>query len=268
MSFLVVFGEVVLEVGFGAPADLATVDGPDVLLAPFSDGVEFGVQFVVGVESGLGNGPVEDGLLDGATALGVVSAVAESAAGGDLGQVGEGVVEPDVGEPEVELAEAGRVDDEAALGKEDQFAGRGGVAALGIGFADGEGGLDPFAVDAVDEGRLADAGGAEDDGGRAGKQEFADAGKGTAGSGADGEDRMFAGDGLDFGNVGFDVVAEVGLVEEDDRSGAALVDHDEEALDAAEVQGFVEGLNNEGDVDVGGEDLAGSGAAGDLAVEG
>ena len=49
--------------------------------------------------------------------------------------------------------------------------------------------------------------------------------------------------------------AEVGLVKDDDRSGAALPDHDHLPFEPAEVEVGIQSLDEENDVDVGGQDL-------------
>lgn len=63
------------------------------------------------------------------------------------------------------------------------------------------------------------------------------------------------GDGGDFVEEGLGVVAEVGLGEEYEGLGAGFAGEGEVAFEAAEVEVFVEGGAEEGDVDVGGEDL-------------
>ena len=44
------------QVGLGAAAGLAAVDGPRVLLPAFGDAVELGLELLVGVDPGLGEG--------------------------------------------------------------------------------------------------------------------------------------------------------------------------------------------------------------------
>lgn len=194
-----------------------------------------------------------------------MTAIAEPALMGKGGDVGKGDVEAVIGGPQMEFPEARGIDDEAAVGEEDEFAGGGGVATLGVPFTDREGGLDAFAVEAVDKAGFSNAGRAEDDGGGAGGEEFPEAGEGATGAGADDEDGMPAGDAADFVGDGIGIGAEIGLVEDDDGLGAAFVDHHEEPFEAAMIDGFAEGLDHEGEIDVGGQDLNGGLASGDLA---
>lgn len=72
---------------------------------------------------------------------------------------------------------------------------------------------------------------------------------------------------MGFGDAGIEVLAEVGFIQEDDGSGAAAGGHEEVAFEEAGIEAGIEGLDEEGDFDVGGEDLFSGFAAGDLAGE-
>src|SRR5205085_6775438 len=73
------------------------------------------------------------------------------------------------------------------------------------------------------------------------------------------DDRHARGDGAQDGEVRLDVDHEVGLVEHEHGGAAAGSGHGDEALEAAWVEIAVGGGDDEGDVDVGGQVLAGTG---------
>lgn len=84
-----VFGGVVEEVGAGAGADAATVDGPLVFAVAMGDGLEFALELEEALKAGGVEAAVGGVLTDGAAGLGFVAAIAEAAGGGDLDDVGE-----------------------------------------------------------------------------------------------------------------------------------------------------------------------------------
>ena len=107
---------------------------------------------------------------DGAARLGVVGAVGEPALVEQLRDVLERLVDAVVGDPELELADPGRVDDERARRQLDQLAAGRRVASLAV-LADLLGREQLLARERVDERRLADARRAEQHGRRAGLEE-------------------------------------------------------------------------------------------------
>ena len=86
---------------------------------------------------------------------------------------GKACFEPSAGNPDVEFSHARRVNDHAALGEENHLAPRSGMPAFGVIRAHFHGGLDVFAIEPVDQARLADARGADEHGGVAGLDQFA-----------------------------------------------------------------------------------------------
>ena len=97
-----------------------------------------------------------------ASRLLVMAAVAEAAGARVRGHVGEHRVQAALAFPQLQLAQAGRVHEHAALGQHDQLALGGGVAAAGIVLAHLARVLAVPAQQPVDQRRLADAGGSEE----------------------------------------------------------------------------------------------------------
>lgn len=73
--------------------------------------------------------------------------------------------------------------------------------------------------------------------------------------GRNGQDVRPGSDRKDLGREKRGIGAEVGLVEDYDRSGVALPDHDHLPFEPAEVEVGIQSLDEENDVDVGGQDL-------------
>lgn len=240
--FLFAFGDAVFALGHGG--DFA---------------VELHVIFEAG---GIQRAGVEGGA-DGAGGFVLVAAVGEFALGGEGVDVGEGVDEGVGGFAECEAAETGGVDDEAAGGGADEVAEGGAVATFVVEFAGFHHVLDVGVGECVDEGGLADAGGTEDDGGGSGGEVMADGVEGGGRFDADGVEGGVAGDGAGLVEEGLGVFAEVGFGEEDDGACAGFAGEGEVAFEAAEVEVFVEGGAEEGEVDVGGEELLVGGESAD-----
>lgn len=169
--------------------------------------------------------------------------------------VGEGALEAFCGVPELKFAHAGRVDEDAAAGYEEELARSGGVASAIVGVADGIGELAVLAEDGVDERGFADAGGAEKRTGTGFADDLAEFGEAIAAAGAGEQDANAEAGGLSFGEQSGGVVAGVGFVEDKDGSRAAFPGEAEVAFEAAGVEFAIERSDEEERVDVGGDDL-------------
>src|SRR4051812_6327737 len=99
--------------------------------------------------------------LDRAAGLPLVPAVGEAAALGQLLDLGEGRLDPLVPLPELDLPHSGGIDEQPAGGGAEELAVGGGVPAAVVPLADLACTLDLAPEQAVDQGRLADARGAE-----------------------------------------------------------------------------------------------------------
>ena len=82
---------------------------------------------------------------------------------------GEGVVDVLGIGPELQLAQAGEIHQQPSSGHEDEFAMRGGVAALAVALTDERCGLARLAKQRVHDGGLACTGGADESGGLGGR---------------------------------------------------------------------------------------------------
>ena len=112
-----------------------------------------------------------------------------------------------------------------------------------------------LAEERVDQRRLADAGRAQDRGGRARPEVRPQLVEPLAGPRRDRDRRDARRDRVDRDEAAVDVVGQVGLVEDDDRGDLARPRDREVALDPAQVEVVVEPGDEQGDVDVGGHDL-------------
>lgn len=92
-----------------------------------------------------------------AARLARVSAIAETALRREFRDVVEDSADGIGAGPQLDLAQAGRVNQEGAGGKLDEFAGRSGVTAAGVGLPGGRGSVYLGAEDSVEQGRLAGA---------------------------------------------------------------------------------------------------------------
>ena len=199
--------------------------------------------------------PVVERAADRAARLALVAAVAEAAGRGQRVDVVERRLDALVRAGDLERADAGRVDEQGAAGQHEQLAMGRRVAAARVVVADGGGRLALLAEQRVDQGGLADAGRAEHDRGPAGAQVLAEVRDVVAGQGAEDDDGHAGGDGLDRDEPALEVVGDVGLVEDDDRADAARPGDGQVALQPAQVEVVVEARDDEGDVDVGRDDL-------------
>src|ERR1017187_7632652 len=102
-----------------------------------------------------------------------MGAVAEVAAHRQRVDLGKSLLRSFTANPDVEFSHARRVNDHASLWEENHLAPRSGMPAFGVIRAHFHGGLDVFAIEAVDEARLADPPGADEHGGVAGPDQLA-----------------------------------------------------------------------------------------------
>lgn len=229
---------------------------------------EFGFEFSETGEAGGVEGALLEGFEDGTTGFAGVGAGAQVTADSQFGDFGKSLGQSAIGDPQVEFAEAGGVDDQSAAGEEDEFAPGGGVTSFAVLFPDFEGGLDGLAVQAVDQTGFADPGRADEGAGATVGQATTQFAEAASGAGADGEEGgVGTGHLTGFGEGGVEVGAEIGFIEHDHRAGATFQGHDEEAFEAPRSDGEVEAMDDEGDIDIGGEDLGGGFATGDFAGE-
>jgi len=105
----------------------------------------------------------------GATRLTVVPTIMKFTLSRDSVDVVEGVFDGrHAGLPELELAHAGRIDDEGSRGRDQQLSSRGGVATFAVFNTDVTGVLNVFAEDSIDNRGFTDAGRSEQRDGAAG----------------------------------------------------------------------------------------------------
>ena len=83
---------------------------------------ELADELRIAIQAFGGEGTVADGGQDGAAGLGLVGAVGEAARGGQVLDLGEGRGDPLGAVPQLQLAQAGRVQDQATAGPDDQLA--------------------------------------------------------------------------------------------------------------------------------------------------
>ena len=226
------------------------------------------LELDVALPAGGFEGAVVERLPHRAARFGTVPTVTETALCGERFDVLERHAEALFISPQLQLAHARGVDDDAAAGLDDQLAMRRGVAPAPVvltHFADGE----LSTEEGVDKRGLADTGQAEQrDRGSTG-QVLPQAVEALTMHGTDRIDRHTKRDRFDLRQASIDVVTHVGLVEHDDRIGPAVPGDGKVALDPPQVEGpaAVEATDEEHRVDIGGNDLLLRTAAGDLARE-
>src|SRR3954454_12649759 len=205
--------------------------------------------------------------LDGAAGLPLMLAVAEAALLPQLFDLREGRLDPLVPFPELDLAQARRIDEQAAAGGQEQLAVRGGVPAAVVPLAHLARALGVAAEKTVDERRLADARGAEEAHGPARHEVGRELLAILSSQGAHAVDGYPQGDRLLLQQAGLGVRAAVELVEDDHGLGTAVPGGGEIALDAAGIEVAVEAGDEEDRVHVGGHALLLGALAGALAGE-
>ena len=201
-----------------------------------------------------------------------MGAVAEPAAPGDRldlgGDFGERRGHPRLGVPQRQLAHPRRVEDQRPGRQQDQLAMGGGVPAVRVSLADVLGGHPLGAGQRIDQGGLADARRAQQHRGPAGRQEVAELRQPLAGAHRHRQHRRPGGDGEDLGGQALDVVAGVGLGQQEHRPRPALQRGGQVAFQPARVEIGVQRGRQQGHVDVGGHHLHRLGGAGGHAGEG
>ena len=212
--------------------------------------------------------PLLDRGTDRAAGLVRVAAVREAAGGEEPAHVLEGRVEARPVGPELDLAQARRVEEQGAAGQGDQLAVGRGVSAALVGRAHLARLLLLAAEEPVDQGGLADTGGAQERHRAAGREPRHEGFQPLARLGRGHEHRHAGGDPLDLAAAGIDVGAQVGLVEQHDREGPALPGEDERPLDPPGVEVPVEAHHQEDRVHVGGQHLGDGAVPGRASDEG
>jgi len=205
-----------------------------------------------GFESAFG-----DGGEDGAARLGAVVAVPELALEGEGFDVGEFGGETFAFAPELDFAHARGGDDDASGVEEDHLAPGGGVSTFTVAWADLGGECEVLSCESVDEEGFSDARTSEKDGGFSGAEEGSQRVEAEVEECADGVNWDARGGRFDLEDALVRFGTEVGLVEEDDGHGATLPGEGDVTLDGGEVEvtSAIESADEEGDVDVGSDDL-------------
>jgi len=246
------------------------IDGCGDLLAHFSDfaieqtifaaghGDPFALHAAIAFKPAGVEGAGGQGGFDRAARFGVVAAVGEFAGGGQGVDVGERGGQGIVGFAEGQAAEAGRVDDQAAHGRQGgthEVAEGGAMAAFVVKVAHFHHVLHVGLSQVINQGAFAHAGGAQDNRGDAGAQVVADGIHALAGNDADGMNVLGAQEGLGFADKRRGVGAAIGFGQEDHGLDVRVARHGQVAFEAAEGEVVVERSAQEGQVDVHGEDL-------------
>ena len=247
--------------------DASMLFEPRQLVAALTYRLPFVSQPAVAAEAGGAQASRLDRAPHRAPGFEIVAAVPESALRGQRLNVVERVVERIRVVPQPELAHSRRVDDQTAVRQENQLALGRRVPAASVPAPYRRGPLPFAAQQAVDDGRLPDAGRADQRAGPPGGQML------PQGLGRAGEQRADDVQG-DLGCEGrggrarrLGLGAEVRLVEHEHRGRAAVPDGDEIPLDPPEVEVVIETAYQEHRVDVGGDELPAGRLAGRLAGE-
>ena len=171
------------------------------------------------------------------------------------------------GNPEVELSHARGVNDHAALGEENHLAPRGGMPAFGIIGTHFHGCLDVFAIEAVDQARLADTRGANENGRFAGLDEIGQLLHASAGEGTRREHQSVTGHASGVREPGVKVGAQIDFIEQGDWASAAFMCHGQHLLETGGVKARIRGGHQECRVDIRGENMLSASPADHLAAE-
>ena len=213
--------------------------------------VQFPLQFAITLQTVR----IETGITNGAAGFFMVRAIAKSALLRQLGNVGEGGIDALRICPQLQLAESRQIHEQPVAGHADELAMGSGVAALAVSLAHIGRALTGFAEQRVHDGRLSCAGRSDEGGGLTGFGGLGNRFQAPSLEGAERKDgdagRMTLGEANDV----CDVSAEIGFVQKDDGTRAALMREDEITLQTARVVIAIEPADDEEQVHVGGEDL-------------
>jgi len=236
-----------------AAADLAAVLGPQAGVAAARLERRLPLEGAVAVQAPAGQLAALDRRQDGAAGLDEVAAVGEPARGGEPVDLREQGVEV-LRAAQPDRAETGGVQDGAAPRCEVELARDGRVPALAL--RTERPGLHHLRAEKrVEQGRLADAGGPE----QGDREPLSEPGahrlEPVALGSADREHLAACGARQDLAHRGAGVLVQVGLGEQDDRSGAGGPGEREEPFDAAQVQVGDHRLDDGDDIGVRGEHL-------------
>ncbi len=224
---------------------------------PFAQLSDFIVEAQVAIEAFGIERSFRHGLADGAAFVVLMLAVLVAAVQGDLIDVGKTFAQRVFIGPHLDLAHAGVIDDESALGQWHEFAGGGGVAAFAGDFVDFIGPLPFLAVELIDQSGLAHAAGADDAHGGAAfqvtEQNFEPGIVQRAGDVDGGIRAERVQDLRSFLILRFRI--KVGLIEQNHRLGPGALDEREVALHAARIEVLTRIRDHGHDVDVRADDL-------------
>ena len=183
-----------------------------------------------------------------------MAAVGETALRREREDVGERLFEAVRGQPEVQLADAGVVDDDPAARQHDELPTRRRVATGSV-LGERPRVEELLADERVDERGLADSGGTEEGRRHAWCEQSANPVDTEAGAHGDADHGHLAGDGGDLSLAARGVRFDVGFREEDRRPRSALPRERQIALEEARVQLVGERCGYEDQVDVRRDDL-------------
>src|SRR3954447_523670 len=212
--------------------------------------VRLGLQLAPGAVPRRVQTAVVDRRRHGAPGLAAVPAVAEPAVGREQRDVGVGGVHAVLVVVQGELAHAGGVDQQPAVGQPVQFPRGRGVPAAAVALPDPTGVGEDATGERVHQAGLADAGRADQRAGRADGQQRADGVQPLAGDGADRQHRHAEGVLAHLLDDRCHVVAEVGLGQHHHRRGPAVPGHGQVALHPAQPRVAGQRVDDEDDVQV------------------
>src|SRR4051794_33734586 len=213
------------------------------------------LKLVIALETERRQGAGGDGRGNRAVRLAGVPAVAETAAFSQCVDFGEGARERVGGVPQLQFAHAGRVDQDAPVGQDQELTGGAGVTAAAIAGADVAREQPLFADQRVRDRRLADTGRSEEGRGPAPRHALAERNHGLGLLRGHGEDWNARRDSPGVADERRHVLDEVSLVQHDDGRRTAVPRGEQVALDAPRVEIAIEAGDEEHDVDVRGDDL-------------
>ncbi len=208
-----------------------------------------------------------DGSVDGAAWFTMVAAIAEATLSGESLNILEGILDTLLDIPELNLTHSRSINDQCTVIEADQFAMASGMLSAVVDFANLPNLLAFVTEQLIEDCRFTDAGGADERDGAAGQEPLPEMVDPLVAQGADRMTGNLGGNGFDLSEACRQVVAEIGLGEEDNGSGAALPGDRKVAFEPAWIEVLIERGCQEDDIDIGGDDLLIGPGALDLAGE-